>query len=257
MIAGSHGTGDLPSGVGIGYNQCSQPAFQPSRPALHRRIVLRDPPVMRSPTIRNLVTLQFLVLFGWNLSSRSFSAEPSATVDFARDVRPILARHCFACHGPDQAQRKAKLRLDTKVGAFADRGGWHPVVAGKVAESEIIDRILSTEKDEIMPPGGPEKRLKPEEVAILKSWIQQGATWRDHWAFQPPMKAAVPVVKNAGWARNAIDLFILKSLEDAGLKPNGEADKRTLVRRVSLDLTGLPPTPEQIEEFLADSAPDA
>jgi len=212
---------------------------------------------MRSPTIRNLVTLQFLVLFGWNLSSRSFSAEPSATVDFARDVRPILARHCFACHGPDQAQRKAKLRLDTKVGAFADRGGWHPVVAGKVAESEIIDRILSTEKDEIMPPGGPEKRLKPEEVAILKSWIQQGATWRDHWAFQPPMKAAVPVVKNAGWARNAIDLFILKSLEDAGLKPNGEADKRTLVRRVSLDLTGLPPTPEQIEEFLADSAPDA
>jgi hypothetical protein len=178
-------------------------------------------------------------------------------IDFARDVRPILARHCFACHGPDQAQRKGDLRLDTKQGAFADLGGYAPVVAGKVDESEMIARILSTEGDEVMPPGGPEKRLKPEEVATLKRWIEQGADWKNHWAFEPPVKVAAPPVKSGDKAKSPIDAFILARLESAGLTLNPEVDKSTLIRRVSLDLTGLPPTPEQVAEFLADTEPDA
>ncbi len=188
------------------------------------------------------------------ISATSFAED---SVDFARDVRPILARHCFACHGPDQAQRKAELRLDTKEGAFADLGGYAPVVAGKVDESEIIARILSTEADEVMPPGGPEKRLKPEEVATLKRWIAQGAAWKNHWAFEPPVKQASPEVKSADKVRSPIDRFVLARLESAGLTLNPEADKATLIRRVSLDLTGLPPTQEQVAEFLADTAPDA
>lgn len=224
---------------------------------LFRREDQREETAMLRQSASRFALFHQVFLFGLILAGRTLMAQPSGPVDFARDVRPILARHCFACHGPDPAQRKAKLRLDTKEGAFSDRGGWHPVVAGKVSESEIVERILSADKDEVMPPGGPEKRLKPEEVAVLRRWIEQGAAWRDHWAFGPPVKVATPVVKNAGWARNAIDLFILKSLEDRGLNPNGEADKRALVRRVSIDLTGLPPTPDEVEEFLADSAPDA
>jgi mono/diheme cytochrome c family protein len=191
------------------------------------------------------------------LFSSTIRAADEPKVDFARDVRPILARHCFACHGPDQAQRKAELRLDTKEGAFADLGGYAPVVAGKADESEIIARVLSQEKDEVMPPGGPEKRLKPEEVAVLKRWIDQGASWKNHWAFEPPVRHELPRVSQADWARSPIDRFILARLESAGLKPNAEADQATLIRRVSLDLIGLPPTPDQVSEFLADTAPDA
>ncbi|MBI1322994.1 DUF1553 domain-containing protein [bacterium] len=187
----------------------------------------------------------------------SVSASAEESVDFAREVRPILARHCFACHGPDQAQRKAELRLDTKEGAFGDLGGYAPVVAGKVDDSEIIARIVSEDADEVMPPGGPEKRLKPEEVATLKRWIAQGAPWKNHWAFEPPVKAALPTVKSPEKAKSPIDRFVLARLESAGLTLNPEADKATLIRRVSLDLTGLPPTPEQVAEFMSDTAPDA
>ena len=143
------------------------------------------------------------------LVALSVSALAEDSVDFAREVRPILARHCFACHGPDQAQRKAELRLDTKEGAFSDLGGYAPVVAGKVDDSEIMARIMSEDADEVMPPGGPEKRLKPEEVATLKRWIAQGATWKNHWAFEPPVKAALPTVKSPEKAKSPIDRFVL------------------------------------------------
>ncbi|MFM7593396.1 MAG: PSD1 and planctomycete cytochrome C domain-containing protein, partial [Isosphaeraceae bacterium] len=178
-------------------------------------------------------------------------------ISFTQEIRPILARHCYACHGPDQAQRKAKLRLDTREGAFADRGGWSPVAAGDAEHSGILERITSTDKDEVMPPGGPEKRLSPEEISKIRAWIIQGAPWADHWAFQKPVRAPLPFVKDSKWPTSPIDHFVLARAEANGLKPNESADKRTLIRRLSLDLTGLPPTPEQVIEFLNDSAPDA
>ena len=124
--------------------------------------------------IKSPVTLVLFMLLVIHQQVLLVGAAEADKVDFAREVRPILARHCFACHGPDQGQRKAKLRLDQKADAFADRGGWSPVFAGNVGESEIIARITSHDKDEVMPPGGPEKRLKPEEIATLSRWIGQG-----------------------------------------------------------------------------------
>ena len=220
--------------------------------ALPMRSTLQLKTMIKSP-----VTLVLFMLLVIHQQVLLVGAAEADRVDFAREVRPILARHCFACHGPDQGQRKAKLRLDQKADAFADRGGWSPVVAGNVGESEIIARITSHDKDEVMPPGGPEKRLKPEEIATLSRWIGQGADWRNHWAFEKTVKVEPPKIKNADWGRNAIDGFVLQKLESAKLAPNPEADKNTLIRRVSLDLTGLPPTPEQVTEFLADAAPDA
>lgn len=178
-------------------------------------------------------------------------------VDFVKDVRPILSRHCYACHGPDAAQRKSKLRLDTKEGMLSDRGGWAPVVPGNVDDSEIISRVISHDSDEVMPPGGPEKRLKPEEVVILKRWIESGASWAEHWAFVRPVVQPIPKVLNKSWVLSELDYYVLSNLEKAGLKPNSEADKRVLIRRVSLDLTGLPPTEDEINEFLSDTATDA
>ena len=189
--------------------------------------------------------------------STAYARAEEAKISFTQEIRPILARHCFACHGPDQSQRKAKLRLDTRDGAFSDRGGWAPVVAGNAEHSGILERITSTDKDEVMPPGGPEKRLSPEEISKLTSWIKQGASWSDHWAFQKPVNHQLPTVKDTAWPSSPLDYLVLAKLEANGLKPNPLADKRTLVRRVSLDLTGLPPTLEQVNEFLNDTAPDA
>lgn len=206
--------------------------------------------------VRNLCTLIVLSSF-FEVQLRIACADEAVKVDFARDVRPILSRNCFSCHGPDSVQRKAKLRLDVKADVFADRGGWSAVVAGKVSESEIISRITSHDKAEAMPPGGPEKRLKPEEIATLTNWISQGAQWRNHWAFEKPVETSPPGSSNYRWGKNAIDSFILQRLHSAKITPNPEADKNTLIRRLSLDLTGLPPTADQISEFLADTEADA
>ncbi|MDA1315538.1 MAG: DUF1553 domain-containing protein [Acidobacteria bacterium] len=186
-----------------------------------------------------------------------YADQPGAKVDFDRDVRPILSDKCFACHGPDEAQRQAGLRLDTKEGAFADRGGYQVIVPGDSAASRIYQRISHEQEVARMPPPEFERKLTEEEIDVIRRWVEQGADWETHWAYLPPQRPTEPRVQNGSWARNPVDHYVLAKLEQEGLKPSPEADKITLLRRLSFDLTGLPPTPEDIDSFLRDDAPDA
>ncbi len=180
----------------------------------------------------------------------------AAELSFNRDIRPILSDHCYACHGFDKAARKADLRLDNVEGATAVIDGARAIVPGDPAASEAMKRMLSTDPEEMMPPPKAKKPIKPEDVATIKQWIAQGAKYEGHWAFTPPVRPAVPKVAAPG-GMNAIDAFILSRLEREGLKPAAPADKVTLLRRVTYDLTGLPPTPAEIDAFLSDQAPEA
>jgi hypothetical protein len=179
-------------------------------------------------------------------------------VDFTHDVRPILSRHCFKCHGPDDKARKAQLRLDVRDVAIGEaRSGLHAIVPGKPGESELVRRISSDEEGEVMPPPATKNPLSDAQKLMLRRWIAEGAEYKPHWAFVPPRQAPLPKVRQADWPRNAIDHFVLARLEAAGLRPSPQADRYTLVRRVSLDLIGLPPTPEEADAFVHDPAPDA
>jgi mono/diheme cytochrome c family protein len=176
---------------------------------------------------------------------------PAQTVDFNRDVRPILSEHCFACHGPDEKTRKAKLRLDTKDGALA-----FAVVPGKPEKSELFARVTTDDEAELMPPPRTGKKLTAAQVETLKKWIAGGAKWGDHWAFVRPARPDAPRTRER-WGRNPIDAFVLARLERENLTPSPEASRETLIRRVTLDLTGLPPTLAEIDTFLKDTSPDA
>ncbi|MCS7166332.1 MAG: DUF1553 domain-containing protein [Gemmatales bacterium] len=179
-------------------------------------------------------------------------------VDFNRDIRPILADHCFACHGPDEKARKAGLRLDRKEDAFKPlRSGGIAIVPGKPDQSELFLRITADNPQLRMPPKTSKKQLTSQHIELIRRWIEQGAPWSEHWAFVPPRKPPLPEVRDKSWPRNPVDYFILARLEQEGLRPAPEADKITLLRRVSLDLTGLPPTPAEVEAFLRDHSPDA
>jgi hypothetical protein len=179
-------------------------------------------------------------------------------VDFSREVRPILSRHCFKCHGPDEKARKAKLRLDVREAATRpSRSETRPIVPGKPAESELVRRIRATEPDEVMPPPATQNPLTDAEKQLLGRWIAEGAVYQQHWAFVPPRQSLLPRVRQTEWPRNAIDYFVLARLEGVGLKPSPRADRATLVRRLSLDLIGLPPTPEEVDAFVRDDAPNA
>jgi mono/diheme cytochrome c family protein len=206
------------------------------------------------------------VAIGFGLNEHLASAQPqtksdakaSPTVDFNRQILPLLSENCFACHGPDSGQRKAKLRLDTKDGAFAElRSGGHAIVPGKSSESKLIEKITAADPMDRMPPAKTGKTLKPEQIAILKEWIDQGARWTQHWAWIAPQRPGIPKVHDATWPKNAIDFFILARLEAEGLRPSEPENKNKLLRRVTLDLTGLPPTPAEVVAFLADNSPEA
>jgi mono/diheme cytochrome c family protein len=175
----------------------------------------------------------------------------AAVVEFNRDVRPILSDTCFQCHGPDKAKRKAKLHFDTEEGARA------AIVAGKPGESELIRRISAADPEKRMPPVATGHALSSQQINVLTQWVAEGAKWQKHWSFMPPVRAALPTVKHTAWPRNPIDRFVLARLEKERLAPSPEADRITLLRRVSLDLTGLPPAPAAVDAFLADTAPDA
>jgi uncharacterized protein DUF1553/uncharacterized protein DUF1549/cytochrome c len=177
-----------------------------------------------------------------------------STIDFNRDIRPILSDHCFACHGPDDKARKAKLRFDVKEEAFKPaKSGDVAIVPGDPTHSTLVARITSKDEDEVMPPPkSGKKALTPEQVAKLKTWIAEGAQWQEHWAFTTPQRPPVPEVKSKRSVRNEIDNFVLARLEKERLAPAKEADKPTLIRRATLDLTGLPPTVEEVDAFLAD-----
>ena len=187
------------------------------------------------------------------------SVATAADVDFNRDVRPILSARCFKCHGPDAAARKAKLRLDTAEGAAAGGSSGEPaVVPGKPEESELLRRIFTDTETEVMPPPAVKTPLTPREKAILKDWIAGGARYDPHWAFVPLKRPAVPVLPNpSGPLYTPIDNFIQARLDREGLKPSPPADRPTLIRRVYLDLIGIPPTPEEVDAFVRDPAPDA
>ncbi len=186
------------------------------------------------------------------------AAATGPTIDFDRQIRPILSENCFTCHGPDEAQRKAKLRLDMPEGALANlRGGGHAVVPGKPGESELLARVASADDGERMPPAKTQKRLTAAQIDLLRRWIEQGAPYAQHWAFVPPRRPPLSPTKASGWARNAVDHFVLARLERDGLRPAAEADRPTLIRRVTLDLIGLPPTPAEVDAFLADKSADA
>ncbi len=199
----------------------------------------------------------------WNYQSRATTvAVVLAFADFApaadrleynRDIRPILAENCFACHGPDSAARKAKLRLDLREEAIRSEA----VVPGKPEASAAILRILSDDAKKIMPPAKSRKTLTAAQKDVLRRWVAAGAEYQAHWSFIAPVRPPLPAVKDAGWVRNPIDRFILAELEKRGLKPAREADRRTLARRLSLDLIGLPPTPAEVEAFVTDSSADA
>ncbi|REJ96250.1 MAG: DUF1549 domain-containing protein, partial [Planctomycetota bacterium] len=177
-------------------------------------------------------------------------------VDFSREVRPILSDNCFKCHGPDDDARQADLRLDTQEGLFADRDGAKVVAAENPGASELFLRISSNDPDVRMPPPDSGKSLTEEEIELLRRWIEQGAGWEEHWAFVPPVRPPVPDVADREWTVNPIDYFVLHVLEQRDLTPSSQASPETLIRRVTLDLTGLPPTPAEVDAYLADRSPD-
>ncbi len=203
-------------------------------------------------------SLAGIVALGAALVSRG--AEP---VDFLGEVRPILSSHCFNCHGPDSGTRKAGLRLDVRESAVApSRSGTPAIVPGKPDESELVRRILASDPDEIMPPPSAKKPLTDAQKESLRRWIEAGAEYQPHWAFIPPQKAPVPDVPGSGASsvsspRNPIDAFVRARLRELGLSPSPEADRLTLVRRLYLDLIGLPPSPEEADAFVRDTRPDA
>lgn len=188
----------------------------------------------------------------------STAAWAASEVDFARDVRPILSDRCFVCHGPDEATRKAGLRLDIEDGAKKARGSRTPVIPGDPAGSEMIKRVAASNPAMRMPPAySGRKPLSENEIAILRKWMEQGAKWEAHWSFRAPVSSPEPDVRDRAWVRNPIDRFILAKLEREALKPSPEADRAQLLRRVSFDLTGLPPTLAELNSFLADRSLDA
>ena len=197
------------------------------------------------------------------LTTNSFSAcllllaAPSLAsaggIDFNRDIRPILAENCFYCHGQDSNHRKADLRLDQRESAISEKA----IVAGNPGASELVKRLLSADPDEVMPPPESHRTVTAEQKVKLQQWIAEGAEYQPHWTFIPPARPILPAVQNHVWPRNQIDHFTLHLLEANGISPSPEADRTTLLRRVTYDLTGLPPTPEEVDAFLADSSPVA
>ena len=190
-----------------------------------------------------------------HIGSASFAQ--AAAVDFQRQIRPILSDNCLRCHGPDESSRMAGLRLDTKDGIFSQRPNGIPVIPGKAQESLLYKRISDPDPRRRMPPLAAHKELTDAQKTLLRQWIEEGAEWKQHWAFTPPARPQLPTVRNEGWARNPIDRFVLAKLEANGLQPSAEANKRELIRRVTLDLTGLPPTVEEVESFVNAKADDA
>jgi hypothetical protein len=192
------------------------------------------------------------------------TGKTSSPIDFNFQIRPLLSDRCFKCHGPDEKSRKAKLRLDTPEGAYAlldKEAGTHAIVPGQPGKSEVIRRITTTDPDDHMPPAKSNLRLNEDEITLILRWIEQGAEYKPHWSFIPIGRVAIPRPKALAdgkqWSTNAIDQFVLERLQAEKLQPTAEASKETLIRRASLDLTGLPPSPSETEAFVQDASPDS
>ena len=205
----------------------------------------------------NSITGQSIPVRGWLLLLLVAAPLPAADpVDFGRQVRPILSQYCFQCHGPDAKARQAELRLDVPTGPFTDTAA-KIVVRGQPADSELFKRIMTTDQAERMPPLKTKMNLSAEQKEILKQWIRQGADYEQHWSFVAPTRPSLPAIKASSWPRNAIDSFVLSRLEKEGWQPQQPADRVTLIRRLTFDLTGLPPTLREIDDFVEDTSPNA
>ena len=200
--------------------------------------------------LTSLLAFALLLTMAWH-------APAAERLHFDRDIRPILSDKCYACHGPDPAQRQAELRLDTKEGAFSAPSGYPIIVPGEPENSELVARITHADVEQRMPPQSSNRQPTQEQIETLIRWIAEGAEWEEHWVYDLPERVEPPTVKNSTWVRNPIDRFILGRLEAEGLEPAAEADKRTFIRRLNFDLTGLPPKPAEMEQFLRDERPDA
>lgn len=212
-------------------------------------------------TLAAVLLLAIILLFA-RFSKRQTAGEDQLpeVVSFNYNIRPLLSDRCFKCHGPDERKREAGLRFDTQEGAFAALGeakDHHAIVPGHPEQSTLIQRIYSANPDSMMPTPDSHLSLSGFEKKLLKKWIEQGAKWEKHWAFVTPQKPVLPKVENEKWARNEIDLFILQKQQEHNLEPSEETDKERLIRRVSFDLTGLPPAPEAVDAFLRDDSPGA
>lgn len=199
---------------------------------------------MHSPLILHMISVLFLISF---VPLPAADTPIPSKIEFNRDVRPILSDNCFYCHGNDASHRKAKLRLDVREDALKQEA----FVPGKVDESALIERIVSGDENELMPPPDSHKKLTAEQKEILKRWIAQGAEYQQHWAYEKPVKAAIPV------GQNGVDVLVRQRLAQVGLNASLEADRRTLIRRLYADLLGLPPRPEEVDAFVKDSRSDA
>ena len=210
-------------------------------------------------TIYILGVLSILIPIGCQPDSQSAEAPLPEVVDFNFHIKPILSDRCFACHGPDDKARKAELRLDMEDQAFAalKESEGFAIVAGKADESALVHRIFSEDPEVLMPPPESEMHLTETEKALLVQWIEQGAEWKKHWAFIPPEKPELPEIRNAQWTKNEIDYFVAQKLMEKGLKPSPPASKTQWLRRVTFDITGLPPTPGAVQAFLADDSDEA
>jgi len=207
-----------------------------------------------------VLTVSVGFLFGiaiwWN--SRHVGGEHGGRLSFNQTIQPILSENCYACHGPDPGARKAGLRLDRSEFAFAAHEKFGPaIIHGNPDQSPLVRRIESNDPKVRMPPPEARHTLKPEQIALLRRWVKEGAVYEEHWSFIAPKRSTIPETKNRTWARNPIDRFILNRIEKEGLNPSDEADKLTLIRRVTYDLTGLPPTPDEVAAFVADEAPNS
>lgn len=206
------------------------------------------------PNLRSLRLL--IVLTGAIATNSAFAAETVSSlqpIDFVRQVQPILAKNCYACHGPDEAE--AGLRFTDQESAFAEAdSGERAIVPGDVEASALISRVMATDDQRMPPDGDP---LSEQQIDILRGWIKQGANWDKHWAFKPIQEFDPPTVDDPAWNQNPIDAFIYSGLQAVGLKPNVQADRATLIRRASYDLTGLPPSAQQVRDFLSDPDPSA
>jgi hypothetical protein len=208
--------------------------------------------------LRVFLALLFVVALHSQRIGSSVVAAENNKLSFNRDIRPILSDACFQCHGPDEKQRKSGLRLDVRAQAIqASESGATAIVPGQVDASELIKRVLTTDTDLRMPPANSGKKITPQQITLLKRWIIEGAEYQGHWAFIPPTRPAIPSTKKSAWAKTPIDHFILARLERDDLQPADEADKITLIRRATLDLTGLPPTLTEIDAFVSDTSPQA
>ncbi len=207
----------------------------------------------------NAVRSNILVAALLALSSLAVQAEDPLPerVEFNRHIRPILSDKCFLCHGPDRNMRKAGLRLDLRAEATLERDGHRAIAAGDATASAMVQRIITDDPDDKMPPADSNRHVSPRELELLKRWIAQGAEYEPHWSYIKPKAAPAPAVDGAAWGRNPVDGFILASLEKEGLKPAPEAGRETLIRRLYFDLLGLPPTPAEVNAFLLDNSPNA